>query len=73
MTRRANGPGALVGALAGAAAMYGIWKYTSINGYPYTATGIAVCFLVGYAVSLVVPAQQRDLTGLTVYTMDRSS
>ncbi|MGI9472022.1 MAG: sodium:solute symporter family transporter [Rubripirellula sp.] len=74
MTKRANGTGALVGAVVGALAMYLVWKYTSINGYLYTAIGISVCFVVGYAVSLGVPAPRRDLTGLTIYTLfDRST
>jgi SSS family transporter len=73
LTRRANGPGALVGALVGAAVMYGVWNYTSINGYLYTATGIMTCFVVGYTVSLVFPSNQQDLTGLTVYTLHGDS
>jgi Na+/proline symporter len=71
LTTRANGSGALVGALVGAGAMYGIWKYTSINGYLYTAAGITTCFVVGYGVSLIVPSKARDLTGLTVYSLNR--
>ena len=69
MTKRANGPGAFVGALVGAFAMYLVWQYTAINGYLYTAIGIAVCFIVGYFVSLFVAIKERDLTGLTIYTL----
>jgi SSS family solute:Na+ symporter len=70
MTKRANGTGALTGAVVGAMTMYGVWKETSINGYLYTAVGISVCFVVGYLVSLLRPALSDDeLAGLTVYTM----
>ena len=70
MTKRANGTGALTGAVVGAMTMYLVWKETSINGYLYTAVGISVCFVVGYLVSLLRPALGDDeLAGLTVYTM----
>ena len=70
MTKRANGTGALAGAVVGAMTMYLVWKETSINGYLYTAVGISVCFVVGYLVSLLRPALSDDeLAGLTVYTM----
>jgi SSS family solute:Na+ symporter len=71
MTTRASGTGALVGALVGAGVMFSMWKFTPINGYLYTAAGITTCFVVGYAVSLVAPGKERDLTGLTVYTLKR--
>jgi solute:Na+ symporter, SSS family len=72
LTRRAHGGGALVGAIVGAAAMFHLWKNTQVNGYLYTFIGIAVCFAVGYAVSLVLPRSERDLTDLTLYTIERS-
>jgi hypothetical protein len=53
--------------------MYGVWNYTSINGYLYTAVGIVTCFVVGYSVSLFVPLTEKDLTGLTVYTLQPNS
>ena len=69
VTTRANGVGALIGALVGALSMYLVWQYTAINGYLYTAIGITVCFVVGYGVSLVTGVSQRDLDGLTIYTL----
>jgi Na+/proline symporter len=71
MTTRASGSGALVGALVGAAVMFSMWMFTSINGYIYTATGVATCFVVGYLVSLLLPASSKDLSGLTIYSMGR--
>lgn len=70
MTKRANGTGALTGAVVGGLTMYWVWKESSINGYLYTAIGIGVCFVVGYVVSLLSSARNDDeLAGLTIYTM----
>jgi SSS family transporter len=70
MTKRANGTGALTGAIVGGLTMYWVWKESSINGYLYTAIGIGVCFVVGYVVSLLSPTRNDgELAGLTIYTM----
>lgn len=69
LTRRANGPGAFVGALVGAAMMFYLWKYTKVNGYIYTTMGIATCFFVGLLASFVISSKPKDITGLTIYTM----
>jgi SSS family solute:Na+ symporter len=66
LTRRATGPGALVGVVAGAAVMLALPLVSAVNGYLYPAIGIAACFAVGLLASLVLPARHRDLTGLTV-------
>lgn len=66
LSRRANGPGALIGAAAGTVVMFGLWKYSPVNGYLYTASGIACCVVIGYLASLAFP-QRKDLSGLTIY------
>lgn len=71
LTRRANGIGALIGAIAGAAVMFCLWKFTKVNGYLYTFSGITSCFCVGYLASLLLPRFQNDLSGLTVYTISK--
>jgi Na+/proline symporter len=68
LTRRATGPGALVGVVAGAAVMVALPLVSQISGYLYPAIGIAACFAVGLLASLALPARQRDLSGLTVFT-----
>jgi len=68
MTRRANAGGALTGALIGAAVMFSLWKFTKVNGYIYTASGITACFVTGYLASLLLPRPSSDLAGLTIYT-----
>ena len=68
LTRRANAFGAMTGALVGAAVMFSLWRFTNVNGYLYTASGIVTCFLTGYLASLLSDDQDRDLSGLTIFT-----
>ncbi len=67
LTRRANGPGALIGAVGGAAILLAVERFTTINGYLYAAIGIVACFTIGYGTSLVMARPSRDLTGLTIH------
>ena len=67
LTRRANGWGALIGAISGALTMGLMPIYTNISGYLYACIGIVICFIIGYIASLIIPAVKHDLTGLTVY------
>lgn len=68
LTRRANARGALVGATVGALTMYSLWRWTPVQGYLYSAVGLVTCVLTGYAFSLLTGGQDRDLTGLTLFT-----
>lgn len=70
MTKRANGSGALIGGIVGAISMFIMWKFTSVNGYLYTAAGISICFVVGYCASLGCPHDAKSLNrvkDLTIY------
>lgn len=69
LSRRANATGAMWGALVGAAVMFCLWNYTAVNGYLYTASGIATCVIVGIAASLFTDKPTQDLTGLTIYKL----
>lgn len=73
MTTRATAAGALLGAAVGATVMFLLWKYSPVNGYLYTFSGITTCFVVGYLASLLVPAGDRNLDGLTVYTLSETA
>ena len=68
LTRRTTGLGALVGAVGGAAILLIVKEWTGISGYLYAAIGIVGCATIGYVASLLLPGQQRDLSGLTIYT-----
>jgi SSS family solute:Na+ symporter len=69
VTRRANATGAMIGAIVGAGVMFCMWKFTEVNGYLYTASGISTCLVVGYVASLASARPTGDLTGLTIYTL----
>ena len=71
LTRTASGPGALVGVAVGATAMMSLPFVSAINGYLYPFLGIALCFLVGFGVSLVWPAGRQSLEGLTVFSQQK--
>jgi SSS family solute:Na+ symporter len=68
-TRKANGWGALVGIFAGVVVMITVWLMEWADGYLFATIGILTCLLVGYLASLLLPAEEQDLAGLTLYTM----
>ncbi|MEM8912156.1 MAG: sodium/solute symporter [Planctomycetota bacterium] len=72
-TCRANASGALAGASCGAAFMFYLWRFTDVNGYLYTASGIATCLAIGYLTSMALPGTKVDLSGLTIHTLNQSS
>ena len=69
LTCRANGTGALLGALIGAGVMFSLWLDGRVNGYLFTAAGITTCFVVGYLLSLLLGRRSDNLAGLTIYTL----
>ncbi len=71
VTKRANSVGALTGAILGAAVMFCLWRFTEVNGYLYTASGIASCVVVGYVTSLLTGQSDNDLNGLTIFTLPK--
>ena len=42
--------------------------FTNVNGYLYTVSGIVTCVVAGYVASVVRGGQDRDLSGLTIFT-----
>jgi SSS family transporter len=72
-TRRANGTGALCGALVSVAVLYFVQQYTRVHFFLYGAIGILVCFGVGWLASWFLGRPVADLTGLTVHTPRRES
>ena len=71
LTKRANSVGAIVGIISGVSLMISAWKYGWANGYLYGTIGILTCLIVGYLVSLLFPAHNKDLSKLTLYTMNQ--
>lgn len=68
-TRKANGWGALVGIFCGVAVMVTTWLMKWADGYLFATIGIVTALVIGYLASLLLPSEQRDLDGLTLYTM----
>jgi len=71
-TTRASGPGAIIGALAGAAGLFFVQQYTNVHLLLYASVGVAVCFVCGYLASLAFPRSKKSIEGLTIHTLDRS-
>ena len=55
-TRRTRTAGALTGALTSAFVLYLVQSQTKVHVYLYALTGISVCVIVGYTVSLLLNA-----------------
>ncbi len=68
-TRRTHGRGALLGALLSVVVMLSLKWHSPLHFLAYSAVGFLVCVAGGYLLSLVLAARPRDLTGLTVFTM----
>lgn len=71
MTRRANSSGALAGGLTGAVVMFCLWRFTAVNGYLYTVTGMVTCVGIGYLGSLALPGRSQ-VEGLTIHSLART-
>lgn len=63
-TRRANGPGALLGIIFSTAVLYLVRQYTQVHFLLYGAIGIITCIAVGYIAALAMGSGPcaRDLT-----------
>jgi solute:Na+ symporter, SSS family len=72
-TRKANGRGALVGALSSIAVLLAVSLATRIHVFLYSMIGTGTCVLVGYTASRLWPAADRDLRGLTWHDRAGSS
>tara|TARA_R110002167_G_scaffold91458_1_gene246041 strand:- start:93688 stop:96333 length:2646 start_codon:yes stop_codon:yes gene_type:complete len=77
LTKKANSTGAIIGILVGVATMISAWQMGWANGYLYATIGIVSCLVVGYVASLLfrgdIQQRNKDLTGLTLYTMKTST
>jgi MFS superfamily sulfate permease-like transporter len=68
LTTRANGVGAVSGAVASVIVALSIKLFTPLHWSTYLPIAIGSCLVVGYVVSLLFSSQKKDLTGLTVFT-----
>ncbi|MCA9450290.1 MAG: sodium transporter, partial [Candidatus Omnitrophica bacterium] len=73
-TRKANGTGALIGAISSAFVVYYVQAYTKIHFFMYATIGAVSCFVIGYVLSLLInlfKTDQRNIEGLTLRTLRR--
>ncbi len=67
--KRTHSIGAACGVVASLATTWYAQTYTHLNIFLYGVVGIAAMLVVGYIVSIMVPAKKKNLDGLTVFTM----
>jgi SSS family transporter len=70
-SKRANGPGAFVGAIVSVVLVFAAQTYTHMHFFLYGAIGLVSAIVVGYLASLIIPTNKKDLTGLTIYTVEK--
>jgi Na+/proline symporter len=67
-TRRANGPGVVMGMLISCVTQLCVQYFTQIHLLLYAFTGLVSCMCFGYICSLCWRVKDKNITGLTVYT-----
>lgn len=72
-SRRANGFGVGIGALASVAANFYAKFYLNMHSMAYLAVGVFTCIIVGYLASFLRPRPAgEDVDGLTIYTLQKT-
>jgi len=66
-TRRANGVGAMIGALASALVLFVVQKFTDLHFFLYAGIGIVTCAVVGWIASLAFHSSSPSPKGLTIH------
>lgn len=68
-TKRVGGTAAILGAVVGGIILYLVSTCTETSGILYASVGITACFISGYILSFILPNKQKDLSGLTMFTV----
>lgn len=72
-TRRANGLGVGIGAVASVIANFYAKFYLNMHSMAYLVVGVFTCIVVGWAASFLAPCPGREkVDGLTVYTLKKT-
>jgi len=71
LSRRAHGRGAVIGLLLSGAAPFLVQRYTRASFLLYGLAGIVASVVLGYLASRIVPARDKPLAGLTLYTLGK--
>lgn len=70
-TKRANGPGAIIGAFTGAAVLFLVQLYTNVHLLLYAFVSITTCCVSGYIASSGFDISRKSITNLTIYTLEK--
>lgn len=74
LSRRANGTGAVCGAIVSVITLFLVQQYTSVHFLLYAMVGIVSCMFVGYLASLFAPAPEAGrLQNLTIYDLQQKA
>ncbi len=68
-TTKANGKGAIIGAIASAIIMFVVKNNTPLHFFLYGAIGLISSFVIGYLASLFFTSE-KSMKGLTIYTLN---
>ena len=72
-TTKANGKGALIGAVLGSLCLWLVQRYTEVSILLFAAVGILATVLIGYVTSLIVGSKgNQNINGLTIFTAKQS-
>ncbi|MFL6586516.1 MAG: sodium:solute symporter family transporter [Luteimonas sp.] len=66
-TRRANSQGVAIGIGAAIVLTTLAWSFDLVHPYFYLGISIMLCIVIGYLASLLFPATERSLEGLTIH------
>jgi solute:Na+ symporter, SSS family len=69
LTRRAHQWGSMLGVVCGFAVIIYMRNYTDISFWAYSFVGTVVTFVTGYLFSILIPAKEKDTSGLTVFSL----
>ncbi len=67
LTARANGKGAVTGAITGALCLWLVQQYTEVSFLLYASIGILATFVIGWMASMVFEKDSKTIDGLTIH------
>ena len=70
-TRRISGRGIIIGFAVSAILLYVVSSRQTVHFFLYGGIGILSCFIAGWLASWLLPDREKNLAGLTLYTLDR--
>lgn len=70
---RANGKGALIGAIGSALCLWWVQQHTEVSFLLYATIGILATIAIGFVVSMLFPKESKSLNGLTIYTLGKGT